>query len=127
MRSGFRNIVLQDPPDSSIVFVNHLSNGSHSHVLSHQDDHGIHEQRESATFSSPGNLDLFHSAIFAFGARNTTMNVGFKLKKIQVTPGSFNGIMHAAAWFPAFRARKSTARFKIHMDIELPSFNAKIH
>jgi hypothetical protein len=71
------------------VFVNHLSNGSHSHVLSHQDNHGIHEQRESATFSSPGNLDLFHSAIFAFGTRNTTMDIGFKLKEIQVTPGSF--------------------------------------
>jgi len=56
------------------------------------------------------------------------MNVGFKLKKNssgrQVL---LIGIMHAAAWFPHFRARKSTARFKIHMDIELPSFNAKIH
>ena len=55
------------------------------------------------------------------------MNIGFKLKKIQVTPGSFDGIVHAAAWFLAFRARKSAAGFEIHMNIELPSFNAKIH
>jgi hypothetical protein len=96
-------------------------------VLSHQDYHGIHEQRESAAFSGPGNLDLFHSAFFAFGARNATMNIGFKLKKVQVTPGSFDGIMHTAAWFPAFRARKFATGFKINMNIELPSFNAKIH
>jgi hypothetical protein len=55
------------------------------------------------------------------------MNIGFKLKEIQVTPGSFDSIMHAATWFPAFRARKFTAGFKIHMNIELPSFNTKIH
>jgi hypothetical protein len=58
---------------------------------------------------------------------NQVLNKGFKLKKVQVTPGSFDSIMHAAAWFPAFRARKFTAGFKIYMNIELPSFNAKIH
>jgi hypothetical protein len=117
----------QDPPDSSIVFVDHLSNRSHRHVLSHQDNHGIHEQRESATFSSPGNLDLFNSAIFAFGTRNATMDIGFKLKEIQVTPSSSDCIVHAAAWFLAFRARKFAAGFEINMNIELPSFNAKVH
>jgi hypothetical protein len=55
------------------------------------------------------------------------MDIGFKLKEIQVTPSSSDCIVHAAAWFLAFRARKFAAGFKIHMDIELPSFSAKIY
>jgi len=55
------------------------------------------------------------------------MDIGFKLKKIQVTPGSFDGIMHATAWLPAFHARKFAAGFEIHMNIELPFLNTKIH
>jgi hypothetical protein len=34
-----------------------------------QQKYEIHEQRESATFSSPRNLDLFHCAIFSFKIR----------------------------------------------------------
>jgi hypothetical protein len=96
-------------------------------MLSHQDDHGIHEKRESATFSGPGNLNLFYSAVYAFSARNATMYIGLKLKEVQVTPGSFDSIMHAAAWFAAFRTRKFTAGFKIHVDIELLFFGTKIY
>ena len=55
------------------------------------------------------------------------MKIGFKLKEIQVTPCSFDGIMHAAVWFAAFSARKFAAGFEIHMDIELPSFSTKIY
>jgi hypothetical protein len=55
------------------------------------------------------------------------MDIGFKLKEIQVTPSSSDCIVHAAAWFLAFRARKFAAGFEINMNIELSSFNAKIH
>jgi hypothetical protein len=55
------------------------------------------------------------------------MDIGFELKKIQVTPSSPGCIVHAAAWFLAFRARKFATGFEINMNIELPSFNAKIH
>jgi len=55
------------------------------------------------------------------------MDIGFKLKEIQVTPGSFDCIVHASAWFLAFRARKFAAGFEINMNIELLSFNAKVH
>ena len=34
---AYINIVLKNPPYSSIMFVDHLSNRSHSHMLSHQD------------------------------------------------------------------------------------------
>jgi len=78
-------------------------------MLSHQDDQGIHEQSESAAFSGPGNLNLFYSAVFAFRARNAAVDVGFKLKEVQVTPGSFDSIMHAAAWFAALCTRKFAA------------------
>jgi hypothetical protein len=39
------------------------------------------------------------------------MDIGFELKKVQVTPGSFDGIMHVALWFAAFLARKFAAGF----------------
>jgi hypothetical protein len=55
------------------------------------------------------------------------MNIGFKLKEIQVTPSSSDGIVDAAAWFLAFRTKKFAAGFEIHMNIELPCFNTKIH
>jgi len=55
------------------------------------------------------------------------MDVGFKLKKVQVTPGSFDGIMHVALRFAAFCARKFAARFKIYMNIELLAFGTKIY
>ncbi len=55
------------------------------------------------------------------------MDIGLKLKKVQVTPGSFESIMHVAAWFTAFCARKFTARFKIYVDIELFFFDTKIY
>jgi hypothetical protein len=96
-------------------------------MLSHQDDQGIHEQRELAIFSSPGNLHMFYSAVCAFCARDATVDIGLKLKKVQVTPGSFESIMCVAAWFAAFRARKFAARFKIRVDIELFFFGTKIY
>jgi hypothetical protein len=55
------------------------------------------------------------------------VDVGLKLKKVQVTPGSFDSIMHAAAWFPALRTRKFAARFEIYVNIELLSFGIKIY
>jgi len=55
------------------------------------------------------------------------MDIGLKLKKVQVTPGSFDNIMHAAAWFPALRTKKFTARFEIDVNIELLSFGIKIY
>ena len=55
------------------------------------------------------------------------MNIGFKLKEIQVTPCSFDGIMHAAVLIAAFSARKFAAWFEINMNIELFSFRAKIY
>lgn len=54
------------------------------------------------------------------------MDIGFELKEVQVTPGSFDGIMHVALWFAAFCARKFAAGFKIHMNIELLAFGTKI-
>jgi hypothetical protein len=78
-------------------------------MLSHQDYQGIHEQRESAAFPGPWNLHLIHSAVFAFSTRNAAMNIGFKLKEIQVTPCSFDRIMYAAVWFAAFSTRKFAA------------------
>jgi len=50
------------------------------------------------------------------------MDIGFELKKVQVTPGSIDGIMHVALWFAAFCARKFAAGFKIYMNIELLAF-----
>jgi hypothetical protein len=54
------------------------------------------------------------------------MDIGLKLKEIQVTPGSFDSIMHAATWFTTLRTRIFTARFEIYVDIELFSFGTKI-
>jgi len=78
-------------------------------MLSHQDNQGIHEQSESAAFSGPGNLNLFYSTVFAFRARNAAMDIGFELKEVQVTPGSFDRIMHPALWFAALCTRKFAA------------------
>ena len=55
------------------------------------------------------------------------MDIGFELKEVQMSPGSFYSIMHAAAWFAAFRTRKFAACFEINMDIELLSFSTKIY
>jgi hypothetical protein len=55
------------------------------------------------------------------------MDIGFELKKVQVTPGSFDGIMHVALWFAAFWAREFAAGFKIYMNIELLAFGTKIY
>jgi hypothetical protein len=43
------------------------------------------------------------------------MDIGLKLKEIQVTPSSSDCIVHAAAWFLAFRARKFAAGFEIKL------------
>ena len=90
---------------SSIMFINHFSNGSDSHVLSHKDYQRIHEQSENAALSSPGNLRLLHSAVFTDSAKDTTMDIGFKLKEVQMPPGSFDCIMHVATWIAAFSTR----------------------
>src|SRR5664280_3523801 len=120
-------MVLENPPYSSIVFVDHLSNRCHSHMLSHQDYHGIHEQSESAAFSGPGNLNLFYSTVFTFRARNAAVDIGFELKEVQMTPGSFDSIMHATHRFAALCTRKFAARIKIYVDIELFTFDTKIY
>ena len=38
-------------------------------------------RRRMAAFPCPGNFNLFNSAILAFCARNTAMQVGFELKE----------------------------------------------
>jgi hypothetical protein len=55
------------------------------------------------------------------------MDIGFKLKEVQVTPGSFDGIMHVALWLAAFCTRKFAAGFEIYMNIELLAFGTKIY
>ena len=55
------------------------------------------------------------------------MDIGFKLKEIQVTPSSSDCIVHAAFRFAAICTRKFAAGFEINMNIELLSFNAKVH
>jgi len=55
------------------------------------------------------------------------MDIGFKLKEVQVTPGSFDGIMHVALGLAAFCARKFAAGFEIYMNIELLAFGTKIY
>jgi hypothetical protein len=109
------------------MFIDHLGDRGHSHMLSHQDDQRIQKQSESAAFSRPRNLNLFYSAVFAFCPRNAAMDIGFKLKEVQVTPGSFDSIMHIALWLAAFCTRKFAAGFKIYMNIELLAFGTKIY
>jgi hypothetical protein len=55
------------------------------------------------------------------------VDIGFELKEVQMSPGSFYSIMHVAACFAAFRTRKFTACFEVDMDIELLSFSTKIY
>ena len=50
------------------------------------------------------------------------MDIGFKLKEVQMAPGSFDSIMHAATWIAAFRTRKFAAWFEINMDIKVAFF-----
>jgi len=75
----------------------------------------------------PGCISLFYPAVFAFCARNAAMDIGFELKEVQVTPCSFDGIMHVALWFTAFCAGKFATGFKIYMNIELLAFGTKIY
>jgi len=55
------------------------------------------------------------------------MDIGFKLKKVQMPPGSFDSIMHAATWIAAFRTRKFAAWFEVNVYIKLLSFGTEIY
>src|SRR5512139_34376 len=101
--------MFQNSPYSSIMFTNHFSYCSNGHVLSHQDYQRVHEQSEAATSPSPGNLCLLYSTLFTSSTRNTTVDISFKLEKVQMTPGSLDSIMYAATWFAAFRTSKLAA------------------
>ena len=53
---GFFIAILRKLLVGETLFINHFSNRSDSHVLSHKDYQRIHKQGETATFSCPGNL-----------------------------------------------------------------------
>jgi hypothetical protein len=55
------------------------------------------------------------------------VDIGLKLKEVQMTPGSFDSIMHIAVWFAAFRTSEFTAGSKINVDIQLLFFSIEIY
>jgi hypothetical protein len=93
--------MVQNSPYSRIVFINHISQRLNRHVLGHQHNQGIHQQSEPAALPCPGYFDLFNTAFLAFRARDTTVQVGFKLKEIQVTPSSLDCIMNMTSGLTA--------------------------
>ena len=56
------------------------------------------------------------------------MDIGFELKEVQVTPGSFDGIMHVALWFAACHAARSapSAFSNASAKISLTSFSRSV-
>jgi len=54
------------------------------------------------------------------------MDVCLKLEKVQVTPGSLNGIVYIEVRITAFWTRKFATPFEIYVDVQLFPFDIEV-
>ncbi len=107
------------------MLIDELGNVLNRHRFSHRHDYGFKQQRETATGSSPWDINQPHPTIIAFNPWHSGCQVGFMLKEVQVPPTLFLGIIGFYASLTTPRAGKGASSGKIDPDVEALFFKVK--
>jgi hypothetical protein len=100
--------------------------GLDRHGFDEGHDHGLEQQGEAASWSSPRNRQEFDSTLVASNTRNFCRKVGLMLEKVQMAPCLLNGVVSLEAHLATFRASEHAAARTAKPDVEALSLRIEL-
>ena len=116
--AGLLDVVVENPPQTGVMFANQTAGCGHRHHRHHRHDQGLEQQREAAALSGPRYRNALDATCLAGDARHPGVEVGLVLEEIEMAPGHFLRVIGRAASGAATRTGEAAAARKIKIDVE---------
>ncbi len=116
-RSPLSNVVVNHPPQPSVVLAHHPGHGLDRHGGDHAHQQRLEQKREATVWPRPWHADRLDAAPIAADAWHAGVEISL-LEEVEMAPGLPLGVVGRAVRRAAGRTGKSAAWCKVDLDVQ---------